>query len=332
MPTQPKTTKFLTFGETLVQHNADYLGPYDPYGSYTRHVAGAESNVAIDLRKLMPDEVQAVWVSRLGADPDGDTIAAELTGQIEVHAPQVPGEFTGIQLLNHLGGGEVIRRYRRAGSAASKLTVDEVLPHLDGADLLHVTGITPALSDTCLDTTLAVMATAQQMGIPVSMDVNYREALWRPDEARAVCDRMREHTTLFKVGLDEAETIWGSEVTASDHARRFVVGNTQLAVVTTGDSGAVAYDGVQLVEHPGFLVEVVDPVGAGDAFVAGALAGVFQQGSMLDFLSLPPDERADVLHSALELGNACGALVCTRHGDTEPMPDMVQVRDFIAAG
>ena len=332
MPTQHKKTKFVTFGETLVQHNADYLGPYDPDGSYTRHVAGAESNVAIDLLKLMPDEVQAIWVSRLGADPDGDSIAAALTDHIEVHAPQAPGEFTGIQLLNHLGGGEVIRRYRRAGSAASKLTAEEVLLHLEEADLLHVTGITPALSDTCLETTLAVMAVAQQMGIPVSMDVNYRDALWSPDEARAVCDRMREHTTLFKVGYDEAETIWGGEATASEHARSFVSGNTRLAIVTTGDSGAVASDGAQIIEHPGFSVEVIDPVGAGDAFVAGALAGILQQGSMLDFLALPPDERADLLHKALELGNACGALVCTRHGDTEAMPDMAQLRDFMAAG
>ena len=332
MPTQHKKTRFLTFGETLVQHNADYLGPYDPDGSYTRHVAGAESNVAIDLRKLMPDEVRAIWISRLGADPDGDTIAAELTGQIEVHAPQIPGEFTGIQLLNHLGGGEVIRRYRRAGSAASRLTAGEVLPHLEGADLLHVTGITPALSNTCLETTLTVMVAAQEMGIPVSMDVNYREALWSPDEAREVCDRMREHATLFKVGHDEAETIWGGDMTASEHARHFVGGVTQLAIVTTGDSGAVAFDGEQLVEHSGFNVEVVDPVGAGDAFVAGALAGIFQRGSMLDFLSLPADQRAETLHTALELGNACGALVCTRHGDTEAMPDMAQVRDFIVAG
>ena len=330
MPTYK--TKFVTFGETLVQHNADYLGPYDPDGSYTRHVAGAESNVAIDLRKLMPDDLRAVWVSRLGADADGDTIAAELTGQIEVYAPQMPGEFTGIQLLNHLGGGEVIRRYRRAGSAASRLTVAEVTSHLDGADLLHVTGITPALSDTCLETTLAVMASAQEMGIPVSMDVNYRDALWTPDEARAVCDRMRELATLFKVGHDEAETIWGGVMTASEHARRFVSGNTRLAIVTTGDSGAVAFDGDQIVEHSGFTVEVIDPVGAGDAFVAGALAGIFQQGSMLDFLSLPANDRAEVLRTALELGNACGALVCTRHGDTEAMPDMAQVRDFILAG
>ena len=332
MPTQRKTTKFVTFGETLVQHNADYLGPYDANGSYTRHVAGAESNVAIDLRKLMPDEIRAVWVSRLGADADGDTIAAELTGRIEAHAPQAPGESTGIQLLNHLGGGEVIRRYRRAGSAASRLTAEEVLPYLEDADLLHVTGITPALSETCLKTTLAVMAAAQGRGVPVSMDVNYREALWTPAEARAVCDRMREHATLFKVGHDEAETIWGGGMTASEHACRFASGNTRLAIVTTGDSGAVAFDGEQLVEHGGFTVEVVDPVGAGDAFVAGALAGIFQRGSMLDFLALSADERAEVLHTALELGNACGALVCTRHGDTEAMPDMAQVREFIGAG
>ena len=332
MPQAMERTKFVTFGETLVQHNADYLGAYDQDGSYTRHVAGAESNVAIDLRKLMPDQVRAVWISRLGADVDGDTIMAALTGQIEIHAPQVPGESTGIQRLNHLGGGEVIRRYRRVESAASRLTAEEVLPHLEGADLLHVTGITPALSEGCLETTLTVMAEAQEMGTPVSMDVNYREALWNPSEARAVCDRMREHVTLFKVGHDEAETIWGGDMTASEHARRFVGGVTQLAIVTTGDSGAVAYDGEQIVEHGGFSVEVVDPVGAGDAFVAGALAGIFQWGAMLEFLALPADERASVLYTSLELGNACGALVCTRHGDTEAMPDMVQVRDFIAAG
>ena len=331
MPIEDGKRKFVTFGETLVQHNADYIGPYDPDGSYTRHVAGAESNVAIDLRKLMPDQVRAVWVSRLGADDDGDSIAAELTGRIEVHAPRMPGEKTGIQLLNHLGDGEVIRRYRRAGSAASRLTAEEVLPHLEGADLLHMTGITPALSEACLETTLGVMAAAQGMGIPVSMDVNYREALWSPSEARVVCDRMREHATVFKVGHDEAETIWGGDMTASEHARRFVGGSTRLAIVTAGDSGAVAFDGEQVVAHSGFRVEVVDPVGAGDAFVAGALAGIFQTGSMLDFLALPADERASVLHTALELGNACGALVCTCHGDTQAMPDMAQVREFVRA-
>ena len=321
-------TKFLTFGETLVQHNADYIGPYDPDGPYTRHVAGAESNVALDLRRLMPD-IEAVWVSRLGQDADGDMILEQLRGGITVHAPQFEREFTGIQLLNHLGGGEVIRRYRRAGSAASRLTAAEVLPHLEGSDLVHVTGITPALSDACRRAVLDVMSAAVQRGIQISMDVNYRDALWTPAEAMAFCDQMRQLTTLFKVGHDEAETIWGLGLSAEDYARHFFGGNTRLTLITTGDSGAVAYDGERITVHPGFTVEVIDPVGAGDAFVAGFLAGIFQRCLLPDLLEINPDTRAQTLHHALEIANACGALVCTRHGDTEPMPDMGQVDEFI---
>lgn len=321
-------TKFLTFGETLVQHNADYIGPYDPDGSYTRHVAGAESNVALDLRRLMPD-IEAIWVSRLGHDPDGDMILEQLRDRITVRAPQFDAEFTGIQLLNHMGGGDVLRRYRRAGSAASRLTVAEVLPYLDGSDLVHVTGITPALSDTCHRTVMDVMRSAAERGIPVSMDVNYRDALWTPAEARAVCDRMRRLATLFKVGHDEAETIWGLGHSAEDYARFFHGDNTHLTVITTGDSGAVAYDGEQVITHPGFSVEIVDPVGAGDAFVAGFLSGIFQRCNVPALLEMNSDTRADTLSRALETANACGALVCTQHGDTEPMPDMAQVEEFV---
>ena len=322
--------KFLTFGETLVQRNADYIGPYDPDGPYNRHVAGAESNVALDLRRLMPD-VEAVWISRLGQDADGDMILDQLRARITVRAPQFGGEFTGIQLLNHLGGGEVIRRYRRAGSAASRLTAAEVLPHLDGSDLVHVTGITPALSDTCRQTVMEVMRAAVERGIPVSMDVNYRDALWTPADAMTVCDEMRQLATLFKVGHDEAETIWGLGLSAEDYARFFHDGNTRLTVVTTGDTGAIAYDGERIINHPGFTVEMVDPVGAGDAFVAGFLAGIFRQCQLPALLDMNPNTRAQILTRALEIADACGALVCTQHGDTEPMPDMYQVREFIRA-
>lgn len=321
-------TKFLTFGETLVQHNADYIGLYDPDGDFTRHVAGAESNVALDLRRLMPD-IEAVWVSRLGQDTDGDMILEQLRHGITVHAPQFEGEFTGIQLLNHLGGGEVLRRYRRAGSAASRLTAAEILPHLDGSDLVHVTGITPALSDTCRRTVMDVMRAAVERAVPVSMDVNYRDALWTPAEAMAVCDEMRQLSTLFKVGHDEAETIWGLGLSADDYARYFFGGEARLTVITTGDSGAVTYDGKDLTAHPGFTVEVIDPVGAGDAFVAGFLTGIFQRDGLPDLLKMNSDARADILRRALEIANACGALVCTRHGDTEAMPDMAQVEEFI---
>ncbi len=322
-------TKFLTFGETLVQRNADYIGPYDPDGPYTWHVAGAESNVALDLRRLTPD-IEAIWVSRLGRDEDGDMILGQLRDRITVRAAQFDDERTGIQLLNHLGGGEVLRRYRRAGSAASRLTAAEVLPHLDGSDLVHVTGITPALSDICRRTVMDVMQAAAERRIPVSMDVNYRDALWTPLEARAVCDEMRQFATLFKVGHDEAETIWGRGYSAEEYAQYFFSGNTRLTLITTGDSGAVACDGDQVVAHPGFTVEMVDPVGAGDAFVAGFLAGIFQRCELPALLDMGTDARADILYHALAIANACGALVCTQHGDTEPMPDMRQAEEFIA--
>ena len=93
-------------------------------------------------------------------------------------------------------------------------------------------------------------------------------------------------------------------------------------VVTQADAGAVANDGKPLVEHKGFRVEVVDPVGAGDAFVAGFLAGIFQGHTIKDFLKLEADERRPVIEQALAIPNACGALTCTRRGDTAAMPTM----------
>ena len=178
---------------------------------------------------------------------------------------------------------------------------------------------------------MEAMRAAVERGTPISLDVNYRDALWSPSEAMAVCDEMRQLATLFKVGHDEAETIWGLGLSADDYARYFHGGNTRLAIVTTGDSGAVAFDGEDLIAHTGFTVEMVDPVGAGDAFVAGFLAGVLQKCALSDLLQMEPDARAQILLRALEIANGCGALVCTRHGDTEAMPDMQQVNEFINA-
>ena len=324
----PAPINFLTFGETLIQRSADYIGPYDADGGYTMHVAGAESNAALNLVRLLPNRVRATWVSRLGADPEGEMILAALRPRVQVAAPRVVGQKTGIQLLNHLGGGEVSRRYRRAGSAASRLTALEVVPLLDGCDLLHVTGITPALSAACRDAMMVVLREARGRGVPVSMDVNYREALWSADEARAAFDEMRPYATLFKVGRDEAETVWGGGLSAREWASAFREGDTEIAVVTDADRGAVAFDGHNFITHAGFAVDVVNPVGAGDAFVAGFLAGILERRSLAEVAEMDAERRANILRRALRLANACGAMVCSEHGDTEPMPDMKRALAF----
>ncbi|HAL48835.1 MAG: sugar kinase [SAR202 cluster bacterium] len=320
--------RFVTFGETLVQYNAEYAGPYDPAGSHVKGCAGAESNVAVDLKKLLPDDVETIWISRLGDDEAGRFILDSLHGQTTVVADVVTDRFTAEFHLNRIGN-EPIRTYRRKGSAASELTFAVVEPHLAECDVLHVTGITPALSDTCHDTTLAAMQAAAGRGCPVSFDVNYREQLWSPGDAREVFDRMIEHANIFKVGHDEAETVWSLGLDAEQYARHFRERGVDVSIVTRGSDGAVLCDGPNVLVHPGYAVDIVDPVGAGDAFVAGFLAGILQQHNVVDLLALTSHERREVLAVSLDIANVCGALTCTTRGDTVAMPNMAQVNEFL---
>ena len=322
--------KFLTFGETMGQYNADFIGVYGVEGAYMLDCAGAESNVAVGLQKLDVSEVEAVWVSRMGDDEAGQFVLDELKDRISVKASKHAGEKTGISYLNHHPDGEHFKTYFRAGSAASRLTFNDIEQHLQDADILHVTGITPALSDACYDTVMTSLKYARAHEIPVSFDLNYREQLWSPADAAGVFERMMEYADIFKLGHDEAETVWSGGLSPEVYARQFHEVNGGLVVVTRGTDGAVAYDGSNLVEHAGFSVNVVDPVGAGDAFVAGLLGGIMERTSIRAFLEMEAEERAPVLRHALQVANVCGALTCTRHGDTAAMPSMVEAREFLA--
>ena len=322
--------KFLTFGETMGQYNADFIGVYGSEGAYMLDCAGAESNVAVGLRKLGISDVEAVWVSRLGDDEAGQFVLDELEKRIVVSAELHAGESTGISYLNHHEDGEHFKTYFRKDSAASRLSFADVEPHFPSAGILHVTGITPALSDACHHTVMASLEYARSNGIPTSFDLNYREQLWEPQEAAGVFERMAGYTDIFKLGHDEAEMIWSKGWSAGEYARHFQEANGGLVVVTMGMDGAVAFDGANLLVHAGYEVEVVDPVGAGDAFVAGLLGGIFRRSGVRELLEMDAQDRAPILAEALEIANVCGALTCTRQGDTAAMPSMPEVERFVA--
>ena len=324
-------TKFLTFGETMGQYNAEFVGVYGTEGAYLLDCAGAESNVAVGLQTLGLPDVEAVWISRLGDDEAGQFVLDELQQRITVRARKHRGEETGISYLNHHEDGEHFKTYFRKGSAASCLTFADVEPHLKDADILHVTGITPALSTACHNAIIDSLAFARANSIPVSFDLNYREQLWSPPDAARVFERMVGTSDIFKLGHDEAEAIWCKGWTAEEYARHFQDMNAGLVVVTRGMEGAVAFDGVNLLRHEGFKVQVVDPVGAGDAFVAGLLGGILELTPLQRFLSLDARGRASILAYALKVANVCGALTCTRRGDTAAMPSMKEVQAFLNA-
>ena len=324
-------TKLVTFGETMVSYNATYVGPLDPDvdGPYEVYCAGAESNVCLDLQRLDVPGLETVWVSKLGMDAEGDAILCSLHGRTTVVAPQVQENPSGIAYVNHLDDGSIVKSYRRKGSAASTLAFDDVRPHLAGADALHVTGITPALSPTTRETTFQSLEFSRQNEIPVTFDANYRPPIWDPPEARAVFDDMLPYSWVFKVGHDEAETVWGWGISPDEYARRFQRINRRLVIVTRDADGAIAYDGTNLVEHPGYPIDFVDPVGAGDAFIAGFLAEIFRQDTIKGFFAAANAERHAALERSMAVANVCGALICTRRGDTEAMPTAQEVAAFL---
>ena len=318
--------QLVTFGETMVQYNAKYNGPCDPDGKHLLDVAGAESNVALNMVKLGVPGIETTWVSRLGDDEAGRIVLSRLDAITRIEACIGPGERTGISYLNHYEDGQSIKTYKRAGSAASKLTFDDVAPHLGSASLLHVTGITPSLSISCKDAIFRSLKRCQQLGIHVSFDANYREQLWSPSEARSTFDAMREYVTLFKVGRDEAEAVWGLGLNAADYAKKLHGLGDKITIVTDGALGATLYDGNITVSISGLGLKAVDPIGAGDAFVAGFLGGLSERTNFSEFFHLETDERKQLLWHALRVANTCGALVTTRRGDTQAMPNMDEVR------
>jgi len=213
----------VTFGETMGQFNPKDIGPFRPEGDNLLDYAGAESNFAVGLQKLGIIDLKSKWISRLGDDVIGNFIHTQLHGRVNVIADKYPGEFTGRSYVTHYDDREPEKIYERKGSAASKLTFSEIKPHLQDADLLHVTGITPALSDICYVTIFEALIYARRHGIPVSLDVNYREPLWTPEEARPVLEDMLGYSSIFKTGYSEAETVWGRGTNLEEYARFFMI-------------------------------------------------------------------------------------------------------------
>lgn len=231
---------------------------------------GAEANVASHLAALGR---AAAWAGAVGDDALGRRLVRQLAGRgVDTRWVTVDaGAPTGLYVKDPGRGVG----YYRAGSAASRLGPGDVsaLP-LDRVRLLHLSGITPALSASCDALVGALFDAAAEHGVPVSFDVNHRAALWPSTDvaARRLHDLAARATVAF-VGRDEAEALWG--VSRIDQVRALLP-EPPVLVVKDGEVGATEFarrdDGGDDVVHvPALTVELVEPVGAGDAFAAGYL-------------------------------------------------------------
>nr|WP_030877879.1 sugar kinase [Streptomyces varsoviensis] len=309
-PSSPDTD-VVCLGESMVTFRPATPGPLADVPSFDRGIGGAESNVACSLARTGHT---ARWISRVGTDGFGahlvTTIAA--TGvdtasvQYDPHRPtgiyfRTAGEravsadpgasaasvVTAVSTAPATAStapeaavepvSEVV--YYRAGSAASAMSPD-LIPREQAwsGRVLHLTGITAALSDDCRALLRAL--TARTPGRPlVSFDVNYRVGLWHgAAEGPAVLLDLARGCDLVFVGEDEAEAAWG--LRGAD-AVRAALPEPEILIVKQGGAGATAYartdSGADDVVHvPALSVDVVASVGAGDAFAAGFLSGTLR--------------------------------------------------------
>ncbi|GBF73973.1 hypothetical protein PA598K_02299 [Paenibacillus sp. 598K] len=295
----------ITFGESMA-----LFMPAEDHRTLERSPAlqqgfgGAESNVAIGAARL---GCSVGWFGRLGDDPFGAIITKTLRGEgVDVSRSQrVAGERTGLMFREQVAGRVAVHYYRQH-SAASRMQPDDLdAAYIQGSKLLHVTGITTALSASCRESVLAAVQIARDAGVKVCFDPNLRLKLWSLEEARSVLLPLSEQADYFLPGWDELKQLYDTE----DEER--ILAQVKSLRATTiikgyGEQTLIAEQG-EVTAVPFYPAEtVVDTVGAGDGFCAGLLAGVL---------------RGMSTEEAVRLASINGSLAVQSRGDWEALPE-----------
>lgn len=302
-PQSPTSPEFdvITFGECMLRFSPPAGQMLEQADRLRVDPAGTESNMAVALARLGR---RVSWFSLLPDTPLGRWITTRLDSHgVDVSHVIWTGDRVGVFFLEPgtpPRGSRVV--YDRADAAVSFLKTDIVdWDIFANARIVHTTGITAALSDSCRIFTEEALQKAGSLGCRTSFDINYRAKLWSPDEAAHTLTPILHHVDILISTMADIELIFnidGSpEQIIQELSTRF---NNEMIILTIAEGGAVGWS-----EDTGFLrtgphsVEQVDRLGAGDAFDAGLLYGILQ----------------DDLKSGLSFGTALAALSYSEQGD-----------------
>lgn len=320
-----RTPEAVCVGETMAVLVAGRPGPLEDSELFHRGVGGAESNVACGLAAL---GVSTSWISRVGADGFGRLVLGQLaergvdTSAVTVDPHRPTGlyvkEIGGASGSPHDLGPENSRlHYYRSESAASALGPESLetpaaAAALAGARLVHLSGITAALGyrggrEGGKRLVEAVLR-HRRPGQLVSFDLNWRPGLWHRHEGPGtgpqpaeILAGLADQADVVLLGADEAGHVFGTD---DPERLRALLPNPRVLVVKDSGHRVTAFDGESggdaVVVEPALNVEVIEPIGAGDAFAAGYLAGLLRG----------YDQRR-----RLRLGHVCAASALMVHGD-----------------
>lgn len=302
-------------GEVLLRLSIPSPARFETGRQLDVQIGGAEANVVAACARL---GLRAAWISALPDNPWGERVRRELAGHgVDcAYVRAVPDSRMGVYFLEYGVAPRPIRvLYDRRGSAFAGLTPETIdWEPVRRARLVHVSGITPALGDGAR----RIVERAVREAAMVSFDVNYRAALWTAEAARAFAEQVMPHARYVFLGQAEAETIFkltgAAEATVESLQR---VAPKATITLLQGQEGSTVLDGGHIWRPTRRnAVQVVDPIGAGDAYVAGFLWATLQGRPMPD---------------VVDTAAAVAALKCSTWGDIA-LVSARDVEDVLAGG
>lgn len=303
----------ITFGETMVLFNPDSSGPLRYVHNFSKAIAGAESNVIVALARLGH---KVGWFSKLGDDEFGRYIQSVIRGEnVDVSRVKIDKERnTGILFKEHFVHVNPNVYYYRKNSAASSISPEDIdEEYIKNAKILHITGITAALSKTSREAVFKAIKVARENNVLVSFDPNIRLKLWTLAEAKPVLLEIAAMSDIIFPGISEGEMLLGLN-TAESISEEFIKMGCKIVALKLGKEGCYLKTASEEHYVKGYVVErPEDTVGAGDGFAAGFMSGILRELS---------------LKECGEYANGVGAMATLVKGDMEGFPTYSQLLEF----
>ncbi len=300
------TAEVVGIGEAMIRLSVPPGERLETAERFEVHIGGAEANVVAALARLGR---KTAWISRLPDNPLGRRAAAEMR-QHGVNVDHLRWSNDDRMGLYFVEAGVAPRPtevwYDRRDSATAGFDASDFpWSVVESARLVHLSGITPALSRSCRDISLRAAELASRSETMVSVDVNYRSRLWSTEEARDVLSELCRYASLLICSAEDARDVFGIGGGSADAAAGLAdLLGVDRVVVTAGANGASWFNAGHAETAAAFDATIVDRVGSGDAFAAGVVCGVLDD-------NLAEGVQLGLAMAAIKLGLVGDQLVTT---------------------
>ncbi len=304
----------LTIGETMAAFTSHEKMPLRYAHNFGMRIAGAESNTAIGLAKL---GFRTSWVSKIGEDEFGAYILNQIRSEgVDVSEVIKDKEHSTGVMFKQTTGGETKVFYYRDNSAASYMMKDDISCELiQQYKMVHLSGITPILSESCLELTEKIFEIARREKLKISFDPNIRKKLWKGNSYEEIIKKFVLQADIILLGIDEANVLFHTRDTQTILDELFANGKAEYVGLKDGANGSWIANRNQCVHVKPYECCCIDPIGAGDAYNSGFLAGVLKKYN---------------LETIGTMASISGALATETVGDIEGYPTEEQMNIILS--